>query len=101
MAEHILSEEEINSLESDVKTYRAETEEARDTLERVINNFESNPVVQSFYESGNFGARNRERLHELLNAMNEYYQIICNDGELVDITTKFLNEQRSRVQSGQ
>ena len=90
MAEHILSEQDISSIETNLKGYRAKTEITRDTLERVINNFESNPVVQSFYESGNFGARNRDRLHELLNAMNEYYQIICNDGELIDITTKFL-----------
>lgn len=71
--------------------------EAKANLELIINKFESDPTVQSFYESGNFGKENQERLARLRDGIVKYEQSINGSGALVPLTKTFLEEQEERV----
>ena len=80
-----------------IKTNLSETKE---NLELIINKFESDPTVQSFYESGNFGKANQEILTSLRNGIIKYEQSINGDGALIPITETFLEEQEQRLEHG-
>ena len=85
------------SLLQDIKKYLSSTEE---NLSLIISKFESDPTVQSFYESGNFGKENKERLASLRDGIIKYEQSINGDGALIPMTESFLEEQEQRVEHG-
>ena len=94
---------DVKTIQDD-KTYlkyiKANLSETKENLELIINKFESDPTVQSFYESGNFGKDNQERLTSLRNGIIKYEQSINGDGALIPITETFLEEQEQRLEHG-
>ena len=75
--------------------------EAKANLDLIINKFESDPTVQSFYVSGNFGKESQERLIKLRDGLAKYEASINGDGALVPITKSFLDKQEERVNNGE
>lgn len=98
---HILSEEELQDILNDLSRISKEIAEEKEKIDIIINNFESNPVVESFYASGNFGKSNQETLQELKSYITEYESSINGGGGLVETTKSFVQNQLSRVQGGQ
>lgn len=99
--DHILSEEEIATILEDLDKISSCINHTKTNLNTVINNFESNPVVESFFASGNFGKINQEALKEIRNCLEEYESCINGDSGLMVVTRNFLQNQQSRVQSGE
>ena len=97
---HILSEEELQGMLDNLNYFSERIAEAKEELDIIINNFESNPVVESFYVSGNFGKSNQESLQELKSYVTEYEASINGGSGLIETTRSFIQNQLSRVQSG-
>ena len=66
-------------------------------LNGVINSFENDETVQSFFVSGHFGKENQERLIALREALIKYSESIHGDGALYPQTKQFLEDQLNRL----
>lgn len=72
MNDHILNADEINNASGNVTDFSRYVEETKTNLQTVITLFESEPSVQSFYVSGNFGNRERDNLRGIVSAIVKY-----------------------------
>ncbi len=96
----ILSEQEIESMQSSVKSLASSVEDSKKACETVINSFTNEAIVESFYASGKYGKKEKEEIEKILNAVNKYYGVIAADGGLIAQTNSYLSTQLSLLQSG-
>lgn len=72
-----------------------------DDLKIVINSFNNEQIVNSFYASGNYGSDVKTKLETILNAIIKYRDVISseNDG-LIAQTKKYAERQISLLEDG-
>jgi hypothetical protein len=63
----------------------------------VINSFNNQSIVDSFYKSGNFGASNKEELEKLATGMREYINILSGDSGLIAETINYCNNKAATL----
>ena len=93
----ILDETAIENLRVDKKKKKKCITNTCDQITELINRFEAQDVSQSFFVSGNFGNDSKERLLAIKNALNDYLDIVSGDGQLIQQTNIFLDEQMQRI----
>ena len=95
--DHILSSDEIQDARNKISSFSSRIEEIKGHITTIIDLFESDSSVQSFYASGHFGKTNQEELAHIRDAIVRYEEVINGEGQLVDVTMEFLNHQQERV----
>ena len=72
-----------------------------DDIQIILNSFNNQSIVESFYSSGDFGQDQRERLSELEKALRDYMAVICEGEEsLVSQTLSFFDRYEELLRSG-
>lgn len=100
MSNHILNEDDLSEISSDIHYIEQYLQRGIDSLIFVIDNFESNPVVQSFYESGNFGKENQQALIRIKELCEQYIKSIKSESGLIEVTKEFVRDQLRRIEEG-
>ena len=100
MSQHILNEDELNSITSSIENIESNLQKEMDNISFIIDNFESNPVVQSFYESGSFGKENQQALIRIKELCEQYIKSIKSDSGLIEVTKEFVRDQLRRIEEG-
>lgn len=93
----ILNENLIDEIEDRVEKISEEIAKEKENITNIINLFDNEPVVQSFYESGKFGIDNRNKLQDIKNTIEQYEATINDSNGLYTTTMQFIKEQRSRI----
>ena len=100
MSNHILNEDDLSSISSEIDYIETYLQREMDCLNFVIDNFESNPVVQSFYESGSFGKENQQALIRIKELYDQYLKSIKSESGLIEVTKEFVRDQLRRIEEG-
>ena len=100
MSQHILNEDDLNSINSSIENIETMLQQGMDHLNFIIDNFESNPVVQSFYESGSFGKENQQALIRIKELCEQYINSIKSESGLIEISREFVRDQLRRIEEG-
>ena len=93
----IINENAIEELESSVEKISKSITEEKENITKIINLFDNEPVVQSFYQSGKFGIENRNKLQDIKNSIEQYEEAINERDGLYTTTMQYLKEMRTRI----
>ena len=97
----IMQEKDLDYLYGNVNQMATIVKDIVSYIETVIDGFNSKFIVESFYESGNFGQNQKQRLLELHDAIKEYGAFVCDGPDsLVNQTIEFLDSYKSLLNSG-
>lgn len=91
MADKILASEDIKDIRSWAANMRKYIENYIVDIDKVIAGFENEEIVQKFYNVGNFGQVEKEKLINIKNALKKFEDVLCKDGGLVSETEKYLS----------
>lgn len=94
MNEKILSLQDIEAMEDVLARFNSFIIKYYNEIDNAIKKFETTPVTQSLYVSGNFGAAQKEYLIKLRKALEQYVDSISEPGGLVSLTKKYISTQR-------
>lgn len=94
----ILSEQDISSIEYEVANANEMFNTYIENYVDIINGFENQEIVDTFFVSGNFGKDKQEKIKQIKVLLDET-KIIIED--LTSNTRAFLQEQSSLNNSGQ
>jgi len=95
----ILSVNECGRLDEELKLIEKHINNYCSDLEKAINVFNNDPIVQSFYASGGFGKGMEAKLAEVKTAIQKYNEIICADKGLYTVTNLILSKQLELLSS--
>ena len=93
----ILSISDIVETRDEIIAFNTQMNTYIECLERIVSLFNSEGIVQSFYESGNYGAEVKEQFGKLLNSFVKYREIT---NDISSQTNKFLNTQLELNRTG-
>ncbi len=96
----ILSIEELEAIRNSLKVIRDSSDNYLLSIQTVINSFDNQDVVQSFYSSGKFGQAQKERLQEIYKAVQDYTDVITSAHGLIYETTRYTWEQQELREQG-
>ena len=106
MMMRILSNEELYEIETRVDKFGDSIIDYATTIEKVIELFNDDQVVQSFYMAGSFGDEKKQKLMEISLALREYANDMArNERSLVAETKRYiagarnLNDSRNALES--
>lgn len=100
MAERILSSEDIQIIENNMKEFSSDVDSYLSNFETLIESFNNQEVVQEFYIVGNFGEQQRQELINIKEGLKEFKELIFKSGGLVDKTNEFVEKARSLNENG-
>lgn len=100
MAERLLSQESIESIETDLNDMKSSVEDYRQKINTVIQSFNGSDIIQSFYSVGNFGKEQQDEIIAIKQGLDEFYNLINKNGGLVMQTQKYLEKARALNQTG-
>lgn len=102
----ILSNEELYEIETRVEKFGDSIIDYASSIEKVIELFNDNQVVQSFYAAGSFGDEKKQKLMEISRALRDYANdMAINERSLVAETKRYiagarsLNDSRNAIDS--
>lgn len=94
----ILQNWQIDYLESYLRRGREDMNSGLIHLTQLIEQFENEPVVQSFFTAGNFGQEEKEKLEKLIELINKEKDNIGDT--LIPATEEYFKNQRSYNDGG-
>lgn len=97
--DHILTEQEINIALNRLSNFSEALVDVKNEIMNIIDHYESDPVVKSFYESGSFGQKEKIELLKVREAIIRYEQSINGNGKLVDVTRDYFKNQLEELNS--
>lgn len=100
MAEKILSEEQIASLDASKESFSNYLNSYLDSINKVIESFERQDIVQKLYEVGNFGKKQQQEIIDIKAGLEEFCNLIMKDNGLVAKTDEFVENARKLNQTG-
>lgn len=100
MAERLLSQESIESIETDLNDMKSSVEGYCQKINTVIQSFNGSDIIQSFYSVGNFGKEQQDEIIAIKQGLDEFYNLINKNGGLVMQTQKYLENARALNQTG-
>ena len=102
MAERkILSVEELNGLSNHLNRLVGYIDQTTTDMRTVINSFNNESIVNSFYASGNYGSDVETKLTGILSALEKYTNVISSgEDSLIAQTQKYIERQIELVENG-
>lgn len=83
--------EEADYLNEQVNLFIQNKKEYSNTIKEMLNLFENQDIVQSFFISGNFGKQQVDKISDIYNMLQKYDdEVFNNDDSLVLQTKQFL-----------
>lgn len=95
----ILSENELYSVRSDINTIRSQLNEYLNNISIVLSSYKTDPTVETFFASGQFGQAQFDDLLELQQSLEGFINE-AND-VLIPATLSYVNTQLELVQKGE
>ena len=97
----ILSESELERISDYVNGVESVTNRTLSQIEVVLKSFNNEEIVNSFYASGKFGIKEKERLEQVSKAIKRYQDVI-NGGEdsLIPQTRSYIKRQQELLRNG-
>ena len=90
----ILSVQECEQIEEYLANFQSKIKSYYEQIQSSINVFNNNSIVQSFYESGNFGREMEEELLKIKEAIQRYYDTLVDGNGLIPVTGRVVASQR-------
>lgn len=86
-------EDHIENINKAISEYKQE-------MDVLIKNFESSGIVQNFFTVGGFGKAQQEKIIKIRAAVDEFYNVICQNGGLIAKTREYLEGASSLNRTG-
>lgn len=88
----ILSTNEVENMSKNLQTISEAVNNYISNAQKVINSFNEQGIVQSFYASGKFGTKEKEKLTKIANALQKYWEVVGNgEDSMISQTQKYLS----------
>lgn len=96
----ILSTSELESMSKNLTTMSEGVNNYIKKTQQVINSFNDQSIVQSFYSSGKFGTKEKERLTKIANALQKYWEVVANgEDSMISQTQKYISRAMENNES--
>ena len=100
IASKVISVNECNELQDYIERFREYIKKWYDDYENSINTFNSNPIAQSFYESGPFGKQKEEEFKKIKQAIDKFMNAVDSTPDtLVPKTKSYIDKQLQLLNS--
>ncbi len=97
----ILSSSELEEMKRNLNILSNAVENYITKTQQVIKTFNDQNIVQSFYSSGKFGNKQRQKLEKISNALKKYWNVIENgEGSMIAQTRKYIELSLENVSGG-
>ncbi len=97
----ILNDEDLEVMTRQLNIISRAIEGYYNNTTTVINSFNNEAIVQSFYSSGKFGQEKQNQLKNITEAVKKYWDLISNaDYCLISQTKKFIDSSTTRLSEG-
>ena len=100
MGQKVLQAEDVQKIKDCVDSLAKGISEYQQRMTTVINSFNKEGIVQSFYEVGNFGMAQKEKMQKLLAAINEFYELMNKEKGLIAGTKEYADSARRINETG-
>ena len=91
----VLSAQECDTISYYLSQFQSRVKAYFENLENAINVFNQNEIVQSFYESGNFGQEMQTELLKIQEAVQEYFDTINGANGVVPLTRQTISSHKN------
>ena len=92
----ILSYRDYEIVEDNLANFQKHVENYFENIDSCLTTFNQHEIVQSFYESGNFGKEMEKEISKLKAALQKYYEAISGANGLIN-TTKSITEYQKEL----
>ena len=100
----VLTIQELEAIQEQLARFNSKVVVFYEQYNDAIKLFESEGVVQSLYQSGNYGSGLKEELQKVKGAMYSYFNLLSSGpNSLINVTKKYISEQidlQSRTTNG-
>ncbi len=99
--EAILSQGDIQTTRENLNTFTTKLDDYTTTMNKVVELFSNQDIVQSLFVSGRFGQEQQQYLENLTKALNEFHQSMINDSDgVIRMSQQFLDNQEALLNKG-
>ena len=95
----VLSNQEIDYIEKVLNIGESKLEDGIAHITDLINQFENEPIVQSFFVAGNFGKAEQEKFIKIKSILDREKNNVCDN--LIPATKNYLKKHKNLNESGE
>lgn len=90
----ILSNEDLESINEKLNRIKGCIDNFESDVNSSLNTFNNNPVVQSLYDSGQFGREMENEIQKIKDGVSKYFNTISGTGGLIERTKSIIESQK-------